>query len=172
MKLIKLTQGQFAKVDDEDFEFLSQWNWYARYDKRTNKYYVGRGIQSNHKRTNIHLHRVIMNTPIDMETDHIDGNPLNCQKYNLRNVTRSLNMRNKRKYKNQTSKYKGVGVLNRNYKLKNGEIRSCPRAWQAKIQVDKKQIYLGFFDSEEKAAVAYNEAAKKYHGEFANLNQI
>lgn len=174
MKLIKLTQGKFAKVDDTDFEWLDKFKWYARKDTRNNgKFYAGRTGMLNGKRINIHMHREIMQTPDGMQTDHKDGDGLNCQRENMRNATKSNNMMNKKVHANSISKYKGVSPLrNRKYKLKNGEVRSCPQAWQAAIQVNKKRIYLGYFDTPEKAAIVYNEAAIKHHGEFANLNTV
>ena len=84
MKEIILTQGQVALVDDEDFEYLNQWKWCAIKSRKT--YYTTRTIYIPCKMTVI-MHRIIMNTPLDMTVDHIDHNGLNNQKYNLRICT-------------------------------------------------------------------------------------
>jgi hypothetical protein len=101
-----------------------------------------------------------MNTPEGFQCDHIDGNTLNNQKSNLRNVTCQQNGCNKSKCKNLFSKYKGVSRVKRDKK------------WQAYITVHQKPIFLGCFTNELDAAVAYNNAAIKYFGEYAKLNQI
>lgn len=92
--------------------------------------------------TAISMHRVIMNTPKGMETDHINGNGLDNRRENLRIVTRRENQQNRHGFK--TSKYPGVS------KVKN--------RWTAHIHINKKQNYLGSFKDEEKAARRYRIA--------------
>lgn len=101
-KKIPLTQGKFALVDDEDFEYLSQWKWHA--SKYSNSYYACRTINSN----KVLMHRFILNAQKELEVDHIDGNGLNNQKLNLRIVTHSRNMQNRKNNSNNKSGYKGV----------------------------------------------------------------
>jgi hypothetical protein len=155
MREIKLTQDKVALVDDEDFEYLNQWKWHAHKDG--NNYYVERIIRLPRglKYQYVSMHRLIMNTPKGMQTDHKDHDGLNNQKSNLRICTRSQNQMN-RKAIEATSKYKGVWY-------ENGKIRSA-------ITINKEQVYLGYFNSEKDAAIAYDIAAKKYYGEFAYLN--
>lgn len=153
MKKIKLTRGKYAIVDDEDFEWLNQWKWYC-----SGYEYVVRsetGVKSN-LRQNIFLHRILMNTPKGMETDHINGNKLDNRKSNLRICTRSQNEINKSLGINNTSGFKGVS-WHKNRKK-----------WQGKIQ--KK--HLGYFDKKKNAIKTYNKTAKKLFGEFAYLNKI
>jgi hypothetical protein len=152
MKEIKLTQGKVALVDDEDYEYLNQFKWYAH--KKPCTFYAERSVGNRKNRTLVRMHRVIMNTHDNMQVDHIDHNGLNNQKCNLRNCTASQNRMNKRPF--GKSIYKGVG-------FNEGLI-------QARIRINNKQIHLGYFKSEELAAKSYDIAAKKYHGEFANLN--
>ena len=152
MKRIKLTQGKFALVDDEDFAKLSKYKWHSL--KGTNTFYAARGFR-------LRMHRFILNAKEGQEIDHRDGNGLNNQKSNLRFCTHSQNNMNQRKLKkNLSSKYKGVSW----HKNK--------KKWAVSIYIDGKNKYLGDFKDETDAAEAYNEAAMKYYGEFANLNTI
>ena len=97
-----------------------------------------------------------MSPPDNMEVDHINGDKLDNRKENLRVCTHRENGKNQKISINNTSGYKGVFANHKN--------------WQAVIGVDGKPIYLGTYPSPEKAAEAYDVAAKKYHGDFANLN--
>ena len=153
MRKIELTQGKFAIVDDEDYEYLRQFKWYYR------EGYAARGIRKpNGKWTTIYMHRVIMGASECMEVDHINGDKSDNRKENLRICTLLENRRNRTKYKSNTTGYKGVYYDRR-------KIR-------AKIKTDNKQIYLGSFKTLKEAAKAYNEAALKYHGEYARLNKV
>jgi hypothetical protein len=93
--------------------------------------------------------------------DHIDRNRSNNRWSNLREATVSQNLMNSKKRKNSKSKYKGVSFHNRRI-LK----------WAARINVNKKEYILGYFKTQEEAAIVYNKAATKYFGEFAKLNII
>ena len=159
MKEIQLTQGKVALVDDDDFEYLNQWKWYS--SNIRGKFYVGRSITvSKYKRKHILIHRFIMNPDKGMVIDHLDGNPLNNQKKNLRICTHEDNMRNCKISIKNTSGYKGVY-----FDKKNNTYKSA-------IKFNKETIYLGYYIDPIDAARAYNTAAIKYFGEFANLNKI
>ena len=163
MKTIELTQGKVVLVDDDDFEYLNQWKWFANGNHGI-LYAIRRGLMIDGKQKTIRMHRVIMNTPKNMNVDHIDGDGLNNQKKNLRNCTLAENNRNWRKQKIKTSIYKGVHYNISKFKgYTHIYIRAC-------IRVNNKLIALGNFKTEESAARAYDEAAKIYFGEFANLN--
>lgn len=92
--------------------------------------------------------------------DHINGNGLDNRRKNLRLVTKSQNMMNRGIQKNNTSGFMGVSF------------HKATGRWRAYIKKDKKQFYLGLFDNKKDAAIAYNEATKFYHGEYAYLNKI
>ena len=163
MKEIQLTQGQVALVDDEDYEWLNQWQWQA--DKSNDTYYAIRsskktdGDYDYKKRRKIKMHRVILGlSDPSIEGDHIDHNGLNNQRQNLRPSTPQQNRCNSSKRKNYTSKYKGVSWYNKTKK------------WKAQIQANKKKLGLGYFWHEEEAAREYDKKAKELHGEYANLN--
>lgn len=156
MKKIKLTQGKYTIVDNEDFKFLNQWKWTL-----SSTSHVVRQIMKNYKGTRILMHRVLLNPPINMVVDHINGNGLDNRRINLRICTRTQNLQNqKRNSKNKTG-YKGVFV--------SVDKRIGKKYINAKIQVNKKQIWLGYFPSFLTAYEAYCKAAKKYHGKFARL---
>ena len=110
MRLIPLTQGKFAQVDDEDFMSLNQYKWFAH--KNGNNFYAIRNsprIQG--KQLKIRMHEIILGNSKDkMVIDHIDHDGLNNQKKNLRFVTVSQNCKNKRASSNGNSKYLGVYI--------------------------------------------------------------
>lgn len=153
MKKIKLSQGKFALVDDEDYEYLNQWKWYAQ--KVKNTFYAIRTDRTSGKRKTIRMHRIIMNTPEKMETDHKDHFGLNNQKYNLRNCTKHQNSMNKKLYEKTSSKYKGVSWYPRYQK------------WIAYITLNRKRKFLGYFSSEKEAGIYRKNKAKELFGEFA-----
>ena len=155
MKEIKLTKGFITQVDDEDYEYLNQFKW--SFYKSGNIYYVQRKKTIKGKRYGIKIHRIIMNTPNKMVVDHIDHNGLNNQKSNLRNCLRYENMRNRRS--SASSGFLGVHLSRNKYII-------------AHININGKNIHLGMFKTKESAALAYNKAAIKYFGKFANLNKI
>lgn len=94
------------------------------------------------------------------EVDHEDQNPLNCQRTNLRQATRSQNGANRKKWNFGTSQYKGVGW------------HVVHQKWGARIRVNGKLKHLGYFVSELDAALKYNQAARMYFKEFASLNEV
>jgi len=159
MKQIPLTQGKFALVDDEDFEYLNQFKWYAIKCDKT--YYVCRKVydKETKKGKNLLMHRFVLGlTDPKIQGDHIDWNGLNNQRYNLRICSCAQNQRNKKARKGGSSKYIGV------HWHKGGN------KWQSRIKMDGNHISLGLFTDEIEAAKAYDKAAKFYHGEFASLN--
>jgi hypothetical protein len=162
---IRLTQGQYAIVDPEDYEKLVRLRWRAT--KSRNTYYAIRSITVSGKRSFEMMHRVIMKEELEkiprrlrksMLIDHINHNGLDNRKANLRLATRAQNSRNRRPVGRGSSKYKGV-----TYRKSDG-------VFIADIRAGRKRIYLGCFRREKEAAKAYDTAARKYHGEFASLN--
>lgn len=154
MKKIPLTKGLITLVDDEDYDFLSQWKWCAH-----SSGYAVRSEICEGKCKTIWMHRIIMNTPEGMKTDHKDGNRINNQKSNLRHCTTSQNGANRQSQK-ASSIYKGVSW---NKKIKR---------WKSAIKINGNVHFLGWFKNEIGAALAYNNSAKKFFGEFAKLNEV
>ncbi len=148
MKLIPLSQGQFAKVDDEDFDFLMQWKWYAH--KRPCTFYAERGFIVGGKKTKVWMHRLINSTPPHLFTDHIDGDGLNNQRANLRAVTHRENMINRARWRRETtSRFRGAYLDKRDGR------------WASAITVDGRPIYLGRFATEQEANAAFEAARKR-----------
>lgn len=156
MKQIPLTQNKVALVDDDDFEIVNQFKWcfHQGYADRFTHY------DDNKKQHHISLHRFIMNAPVHLQVDHLDGNGLNNQKRNLRLATHQQNAFNSEVQKNSGTGYKGVTW------------RPSNNTFQCRIRKDNKRIHIGIFKTKEEAALAYNQAAIKYHGEFARLNNV
>ena len=155
MATITLTKGLEALVDDEDFEFLSQWPWHA-FKGYAGKFYACRNSapDANGKRSHIFMHRVIANTPDGMDTDHINGNGLDNRRANLRHASRAENMWNRAPNRGGSSRHKGVYWHRQHNK------------WCASIQVEKKRLHLGLFETEQAAAEAYATRAALEFGEF------
>lgn len=160
MKIIPLTQGQSVLVDDWNYDHLMQWKWFAQ--KMKNSYYAERHVYQNGKQKVVAMHREIMNTPPELEVDHIDHNGLNCLEENMRNCTHNDNNRNKTPW--GKSKYLGVSYSSPKF---GGTVH---KYIFASIDINQKKKHLGYFKTEESAAHAYDEAAKIVHGKFANLN--
>lgn len=153
MKIILLTKGHFAQVSDEDYADLNAYKWYYH-----NKGYAARYL--NDIKQHIFMHNVVANTPDDKEADHINHDKLDNRRENLRNATKSQNLGNRLVNKNSTTGYKGVlyHKINENY--------------IARIQIGKSRKFLGSYATAIAAAIAYNNAAIKYFGEYAYLNEV
>jgi hypothetical protein len=160
MKLIPLTQGQFAKVDDEDFDKFGLMRWHAQWDPDTKTFYAcGKTRLPDGKYKFRSLHRLIMNVSDQkIKVDHINHDGLDDQKLNLRTCDNSQNLRNRGSLdSNNTSGYRGVSFYKPNGK------------WVGKIRVSGRLLHLGYFPDKIDAAEAYAEASKTYFGEFGGI---
>lgn len=157
MKLIPLTNGGFSQVDDELFDWLSEYNWWSI--KCKNSHYAYTWMNGK----NIPMHRFIFGKiPKGLVIDHKDTDGLNNQNNNLRYATKSQNAANRKCGKN-----KYLGVCFQGF-TKNGKTY---RYWIAKAYKDRKG-YRVRCNSEIEAALKYNELAIMLHGDFAKLNVI
>lgn len=162
MKALEIVSKKHGKhiayFDDDDFTKISAYKWNIRRGRNT--YYATANVYKEGKRVcDITMHRLVMNFPKAF-VDHKDGNGLNNVKSNLRECTPTENNRNCQVAKNSYVGYKGVRFHKRD------------KLFFASIGVNYKRIHLGYFKKAEDAAIAYNEAAKKYFGDFAKLNVI
>lgn len=148
LEKIKLTQNQFALVDDNLFDELNQYKWYAQ--KGHNTYYVKR----NKKYNEIYMHRVVLNLECGdgMIVDHINGNGLDNRKENLRVVTNIENCHNRRIHSHNTSGYTGICWVKRYQK------------WLAQIVVGGKQVCLGYHSNILDAIESRKQGEIKYWG--------
>lgn len=174
MKKIKLTQGKETIVDDNDFELLNKYKWYAHEVKvkltGEIKYYARRHYMENGVKKSVYMHRQILNlTDKNIVTDHKDQNSLNNQRNNLRLADKRQNAVNTKSMRG-ASKYIGVSIYRTT--SRKGIIKN---QWKVQIEIAKdKRKHLAYLDytpaNEVLAAKLYDLNAKKYYGEFASLN--
>ena len=161
MREIPLTQGKVALVDDEDYEWLSQWKWCAL-NRGDGCYYAVRGTYDRTTRASrqIRMHRQIMGMEGSRpDVDHKDTNGLNNQRSNLREASRSDNIGNARLRRDNVSGLKGVTWM------------PTKQKWRARIgPVQGQRRFLGYFPTAEEAARAYDAAALELFGDFARPN--
>jgi len=169
MKKIELTKGQFALVDNEDFEWLIRWEWCAdnngyavRHEQKSEYQDRPRGMRKMHR-------EILLHHGIDIEgkfIDHKNHIEYDNRKNNLRIADYSQNMANSRLMPQNTSGYKGVQKMNKNTPF------NITKPWAASLVFKGKRIFKGMFETKKEAASAYNELAKRYFGEYARFNQI
>lgn len=151
---VALTKNQFALVDESDFEAVSKFRW------RYSNGYASTGGGPRSKIKPMQMQRMLMVGTSDcgkMVVDHIDRNPLNNRRSNLRLITHAQNLANSVPRKGR--KYKGVFARD--------------KKWEAKLMVNMKLHRLGCtFPTAEDAARAYNEAAIRLIGPTAWLNPV
>jgi len=138
----------FFIVDDDDADFLKHWGWWI--DGHGYVRLLG---------TSSFLHRILTQAPDDVIVDHMNRNPLDNSRQNLRLCSQNQNSKNRRISKNNTSGYKGVSFK-----------KDCG-LWYAHIGFNGKRIHLGYFKTALEAADAYDASAIRFHGSFAATNQ-
>lgn len=156
-KIIYGSKNEEIIVDPEDYDRLVKLNWncytgYARTFRRRK--------EEGGKFRGTLMHKMILKAEKGLVTDHINGNKLDNRKSNLRICTPRQNSCNRKIGCQSKSRFLGVTYHKRDNRF------------QASIRTGKERLYLGYFKTDIEAAMAYNEAAQKYHGEFARLNKI
>jgi hypothetical protein len=157
MKIYHLPSGQDVLLDDEDYERLERFRYYKH-----KKGYAYRFDESSGHRKAYYMHHDVVGNIKGMVVDHINGNKLDNRKENLRITTNAQNIHNTGNYKkqNKTSPYKGV-IWNKGAK-----------AWQATMRINGEQRRLGWFETEEAAANAYNHHVKQLRDDLAFINDV
>lgn len=148
MRKIELNQGLFALVDDEDYERVAAYSWWVTGTGSSEHYQSVATVIAGKK---VYLARFLVNPAAGMQVDHINGDCLDNRRANLRAVTAAVNSRNRRGRNiggGATSKYKGV-----TFELGK---------WRAVLKT--------FGDTEEEAAIYYDELATAVFGSFARKN--
>ena len=155
---IPLTQGRFAIVDPQDYQRLSRYKWRLCRTKGKNVLYAERSLRlPNGKYSRLLMHRQLIDVPDGYVIDHINGCGLDNRRANLRLATVAQNAWNSKK-RNPRSGYKGVWFA------------ADKGMWRAAIVCHGRRIHLGYFNDKIDAAKAYDDAAGKYHKQFARLN--
>lgn len=158
MKIINLTNGHEAMVDDDDFNKYCKNRWFAKVS-RGNIVYAVRDVKIGvNKWKRIYLHREIAGTPIGLFTDHINHNSLDCRKSNLRICSIAENCKNRNPLKTW-AKSRSLGVHWDKSRMK----------WKAGIQVNGKYKHAGRYDNIDKARLAAIAVRNRYFGEFSPL---
>lgn len=149
---VVLTRGARAIIDSADAPLVGGRNWSLNSAKGRPDY-----AARHEGGTSLYLHRLIIGAKPGESVDHINGNPMDCRRSNLRLATPQQNMANVPK-RRRTRWYKGV------------QLRCDGKKWVARVQVNRETIHLGSFSTPEAAARAYDRAAIEHFGEFAGLN--
>ena len=152
---IPLTRGQEAVIDPADYGLVKGYSWRCAEDYGRLEYAVTTAKQTDGSRRTVRMHSLIMGAKPGQAVDHINGDGLDNRRQNLRFADDRRNQANQHSVRGR-SRFKGVY-------LKSGR-------WCAKIKERGTQQHLGYFDDEVDAAIAYDQAALKMHGEFANPN--
>lgn len=151
--------GLVALVDDADYKLVAEHRWGLRRHRKTAYAEEARSCCS--RTSAVQMHRLVLNAAPDQQVDHVDGNGLNNTRANLRLATNSNNAANRRKQAS-SSQFKGVWFR---------RSRSTgPGTWAACVKQDGVRKYLGSFSSEEAAARAYDDGARRAFGAFAAVN--
>ena len=140
--------GLFALIDDTDAPLVQGWRWYYRTSPGGTQAHV-QGCLPGSKQW-VYLHTLLTGWE---RVDHVDGDGLNCQRYNMREATPGQNMANSRKRAIASSRFKGVSW------------NQDRKRWDARIRVDRRNRFLGRFRDEVEAARAYDRASLESWGQ-------
>ena len=144
-------KGRDVIISPQDYNIVvsKKWQWAG-----SRRAYLYHHYREAGKRKCIMLHRLILNAPKGVCVDHKDGNTFNNTRENLRLCSQSQNLQNRR--------------ARQNTHLKGITFRRDRNRWRARIKYNGKELYLGYYRTQEEAHAAYLEAARKYYGEFAH----
>jgi len=142
------------KINKKTGVLKVDYNDYIKYDLKSENLRI-KNTYAFHRLENKFVHRLVLNENCEI-VDHVNKIRLDCTFKNLRKSSYQLNKANSKPHKNR--KYKGV--------------RKSWSKYRSTIVLNGKQIHLGMYKNEKDAAIAYNEAAAKYFGKHAELNNV
>lgn len=164
IRLFPLKHGARTQVDDADFEMLNARRWQYGPGGYAVTNFSRRGAKPRGSSTwQIAMHRLLLDVAVGVSVDHINRDKLDNRRVNLRVASMSQQMANTKLNVRNTSGFRGVT------KNRKGS------TWKATIghkPAKHRKLYLGNFTTAEDAARAYNRAAKKLFGDFAQLNEV
>ncbi len=150
MKKIELTKGKFAIVDDDMFDFLNHFSWWAH--NNGGCWYAVHSFTKNcapGKHVNIRMHQVVIGAPMrGFVTRHLDGNGLNNQRSNLLHGTNRQNLQEKK--------------CHRNGQLVGASWSKRDRVWCSNIRIKDSLLRIGTFNTMQEAHIAYISACKRF----------
>lgn len=156
MKLIPLSQGEFAIIDDDDYDDASYFKWYCRKYKGTDRKYAITSIWNGKSYFKVYLHNFISGVK---HPDHKNNNGLDNRKENLRIATHADNSRNRSMDRKNTSGLKGVSF------------HKHTKKWRATLSINNRSVSLGFYDDKIHAAKVYDGISMLIFGQFAKTNR-
>lgn len=142
--------GRSFLIDYKDFHLVRSFRWSVSREGYVLGYVPGG--------KNIKLHRLLMGAKPGEVVDHVNGNPADCRRANLRITTQRQNTYNTKLPKSSTTGYKGVCFDKRKNR------------YMAHIHPNRTMVFLGYYEKPEEATVAYDKAASFYFGKYARLN--
>lgn len=160
MNTITLKTGESVILDFDDFERLKNYKWHRVKICRNGTAYTIYAARKENKKS-VLMHREIMNVSSGLTVDHKNGDGLDNRKENLRICSHSQNMQNRIARKTPKCRYKGVKM-----------VKSSVNPYLAYLRCGGKFVNLGVHATAERAAMAYNDGARKFFGEFAKVNEI
>jgi hypothetical protein len=146
-----------VKVDNRDAHILEEYAWRIHHPYKGSKPYVSAKIWVEGKTVRVYLHRII--TGFKSEIDHVNRDPLDNRRCNLRECTSSQNKMNSGLRVDNKSRTKGVSIKKGKY-------------FVARAKKNGEEVYLGCFKKLEDAAMAYNKYVEKHYGAFASKNEV
>lgn len=158
MKSISMKDGREVIVDDDVYKWAKDMSWHTD-EKGYVRHMCNKEEKAFFGKKFVYLHILVVDCPVGMVRDHVDGNKLDCRREKVRICTNQQNLWNsKTNRKNNKSGYKGVSW------------DSHAEMWKACIRVDGKRISLRYWRNPEDAARAYDDAARTYFGKYAKTN--
>lgn len=151
--VIQSVDGPEFQIDDNDYELIKAHRWHVRWNGRRQEVYTY--IKVDSKKRKVSLQNFLMNPPAGMMVDHADSDLSNCHRSNLRICT--------------LAQFRHHQPANRNNPYRTKGVYRCGDKFIAQLDIDGRMCNLGSFETVIEAVTARNEAAKKYHGDFAYI---